>query len=131
MGRLYFKTDFKEVYDKLSKMEKAMEKKSELMKEVGELAKNEIRALAPEKSGTLRRAIDCKLLNEDTIEVGVIHNYKTPYPNNRSTFIYGVQQEFGNHRHSSNSYMRVFYREGLHDIKEAILDRILSLLASA
>lgn len=131
MARLYFKTSgFKELINRLERMENAMEKKNELMTEVGEYCKTEIRALAPKKSGTLINAIDYRLIGDDTVEVGVIHNLKTPYENNRSTFIYGTYQEFGTHRMSSNSYMRVFW-ENREQIQQMILDRILSLLAVA
>ena len=101
MARLYFKTSgFKELINKLERMENAMETKNELMTEVGEYCKTEIRALAPKKSGTLANAIDYRLIGDDTVEVGVIHNLKTPYENNRSTYIYGTYQEFGTHRMS-------------------------------
>lgn len=131
MARLYFRTTgFKELINRLDRMGNAMEKKQELMKEVGEYCKTEIRALAPKKSGTLIEAIDYKLVGDDAVEVGVMHNLKTPYPNHRSTLIYGTYQEFGTHLHSSNSYMRVFW-ENRAEIQEMILDRILNLLAVA
>ncbi|MBP3707093.1 MAG: HK97 gp10 family phage protein [Clostridia bacterium] len=128
MARLYFRTTgFKELINRLDRMENAMEKKQELMKEVGEYCKTEIRALAPKDTGALQNAIDYKLVGDDAVEVGVMHSIKN---NGRSTLIYGTYQEFGTHKMSSNSYMRVFW-ENRAEIQEMILDRILNLLAVA
>lgn len=130
MARLYFKTDFSDVYKKLDRMSDAMQKKQEIMTEVGEYCKTEIRALVPIDTGTLQSAIDYKLINSDTIEVGVMHNKMNPKKQRRSTLVYASYVEFGTHRASSQSFMRVFW-EDREAIKQMMLERILNMLAVA
>lgn len=128
MARLYFKTSgFKELINKLERMENSMEKKNELMTEVGEYCRTEIRALAPKDTGILKRAIDWRPIGDDSIEVGVVYELENK---NRTTFIYPAYVEFGTHKMSSQSFMRVFW-ENREEIQQMILDRILSLLAVA
>lgn len=134
MSRIYLKTDFREVYDKLSKLEHALEKKQEIMNEVGEFCRTEIRAIVDKNSrtGTLRDAIDYKLLDEDSFEVGLMHNLKNrdPEGNHRPTLIYGVVNEFGSHKMSSQSFMRTFW-ERKDEVQSMILEKIMSLIAEA
>lgn len=131
MARIYLKTDFKQVYDKLQRMENAMQKKREILEEIGETCATEIRALAPKKSGTLASAIKHRVLDEDSVEVGLMENKKTPYGNKRPTLVYGVYNEFGTHKMASNSYMRIWYDSRRDEVYQMLLDRILSMLASA
>ena len=81
-------------------MADAMQKKQEIMTDVGEYCKTEIRALVPVDTGTLRDAIDYKLINADTVEVGVMHNLKNPNKRPQSTIVYGTYVEFGTHKMS-------------------------------
>ena len=100
MPRISIKTDFKEVYEKLNKIENAMQKKKDILEEIGKTCSTEIRALAPKDTGALIEAIDYKVLSDDVVEFGLMHDTSNPEGNHRSTLVYGVYQEFGTHKMS-------------------------------
>ena len=72
MARMYMKVDFKEVLDKLQRMEKAVAEKGtkEILEEAGQFMKSEFVGLAPRDTGALQASIDYKIKGT-IVEVGV------------------------------------------------------------
>ena len=122
--RLSIKTDFKEVYQKLERMEQAMQQKiiQETLELAGETMSNIVKGNAPVDTGALISSIDFKV-NGDSVQIAVFH------PTGRVKY-YSVYQEFGTHKMSSHSYFRTGYDEGIAQVTEIMLEKILSLLAS-
>lgn len=88
MARLYIKTDFKEVYDKLERMEKAMQDRiiQETLELAGEKMSSIVKANAPKDTGALTSSIDFKV-DGDSVQIAVFH------PTGRVKY-YSVYQEF-------------------------------------
>lgn len=124
MGRMYIKTDFSEVYKKLERMEKAMQEKiiQETLTLAGEKMSSIVKSKAPVDTGALSSSIDF-VVKGDYVEIGVMH------PTGR-VHLYSVYQEFGTHRMSSQAYFRPSFDEGIEQITQIMLEKILSLLAS-